>query len=304
MKYCDLHCDALTAEGVRQVTAARLRAGGCLVQCFAAFVGEGGFARFLQLADAFDSMCAREKFQKVCRASEIRADAVNALLTCEGGAFSSLEELDGMYARGVRMAGFVWNMPTGAGFPNFQDYAGLCEGRVSPALREGERGLTAFGEDAARRMKQLGILMDVSHGSDKLFAQVASLKTPFVASHSGAAAVQPWARNLTDAQLKTLADCGGVAGLLFCADFLSDDASAEGQRAALLAHARHMVRVGGEDVLAIGSDFDGIPPNAYLPDPSMMPRFLQLLADEFGPRIAEKAARDNFLRVFGEVCGG
>ena len=46
MKYCDLHCDALTASGAPQVTKARLISGGCLLQCFAAFVEEGGYARF------------------------------------------------------------------------------------------------------------------------------------------------------------------------------------------------------------------------------------------------------------------
>ena len=65
MKYCDLHCDALTASGAPQVTKARLMSGGCLLQCFAAFVGEGGYARFLQLADAFDVLCAREGYHKV-----------------------------------------------------------------------------------------------------------------------------------------------------------------------------------------------------------------------------------------------
>ena len=98
-----------------------------------------------------------------------------------------------------------------------------------------------------------------------------------------------------------LADCGGVAGLNFCADFLSDDGSAEEQRAAIVAHARAILNAGGEDDLAIGSDFDGIPANPFVPDPSGMPRLLALLADEFGMRIAEKAVRDNFLRVVRDV---
>ena len=296
-----MHCDALTASGAPRVTAERLAVGGCLVQCFAAFVEEGGFSRFASLADKFDLLCRREGYRKVLCADDIREDAVNAMLTSEGGTFSSLEELKGLYDRGVRIAGFVWNTPTGAGFPNFPDYAGLCSGRVAPALRETACGLTEFGFAAAEYMAEVGIIADVSHGSDRLFADIASMKRPFVASHSNAASVQNWARNLTDGQIRTLADCGGVVGLNFCADFLSDDGSAEGQRVALLAHAHAVLRAGGEDVLAIGSDFDGIPDNAFLPDPSRMPVFLQLLADEFGARIAEKAARDNFLRVIRDV---
>ena len=133
-----MHCDALTAEGVVQVTRENLVAGGCLLQCFAAFVKEGGYSRFCALADDFDALCARAGYHKVTRACEIKEDAVNALLTAEGGAFETLEELDGLYARGVRMAGPVWNTPTAAGFPNFPDYAGLCAGRVPPSAREGK----------------------------------------------------------------------------------------------------------------------------------------------------------------------
>ena len=53
-------------------------------------------------------------------------------------------------------------------------------------------------------------------------------------------------------------------------------------------------------MLAIGSDFDGIPPNQFLPSPAAMPRFLEDLAGAIGTRAAEKVARDNVLRVFKE----
>ncbi|MDE5896526.1 MAG: dipeptidase, partial [Clostridia bacterium] len=105
-------------------------------------------------------------------------------------------------------------------------------------------------------------------------------------------------RNLTDGQIRLLADCGGVAGLDFCADFLSADGSAEGQRKAILAHARHIVNTGGEDVLALGSDFDGIPQNAYLRSPADMPKLIEELIAEFGSAAAEKITRKNFLRVW------
>lgn len=303
MKYCDLHCDALTASGKKQVTKARLEAGDCLLQCFAAFVKEGGFSRFSSLADKFDDLVKNEGYHRVLYASDVKENAVNALLSCEGGAWESIEELRGLYARGVRMAGFVWNTPTAAGYPNFPDYQGLCAGRASPSVREEKRGLTPFGHESAELMAQLGIIPDVSHGSDALFWEIAQKKRPFVASHSNAASVQNCARNLTNAQIAAVADCGGVVGLNFCVDFLSDDGSAAAQRTAILAHVRAILNAGGEDVLAVGSDFDGIPENAYLPDPSCMPSFFETLADEFGVRIAEKAARDNFLRVLRDVVG-
>lgn len=301
MKYIDLHCDALTQEGVLQVTKERLAVGGCLLQCFAAYVGEGGFARFCTLADAFDGMCAREGYSRFTGGVP-RTDALNAMLTVEGDALcGDAGRLDALYARGVRIMGFVWNTPSSLGFPNFPDYAGVCAGRVPFSLREGARGLTRFGAEVLERMECLKMLPDVSHGSDALFWEVAARRRPFVATHSAAAGVCGWARNLTDEQIAAVAGCGGVVGLNFCADFLSPDGSAAGQRAALLEHAKAIVAAGGEDVLAVGSDFDGIPPNPYLPDPSFMPRFLEELAGAIGARAAEKAARDNVLRVFREA---
>lgn len=308
MKYCDLHCDALTAEGEAQVTRARLAEGGCLLQCFAAFVSEreGRFRSALSLADKFDALCKSEGYNRVCRASEIREDAVNALLTVEeGGAIEGdLSKLRALYARGVRMMTLTWNYPNEIGYPCFPFYDSFFTD-PSPdfTAREETRGLTAFGREAVEEMNALGMIVDVSHGSDKLVQDVAELsRVPFVASHSGARSVYDCARNLTDEGIRLIADSGGAVGLDFCADFLSDDKGAEGQFAAIVAHARAIVAAGGEDVLAIGSDFDGIPENPAVKNPAHLPRLLEALADELTPRVAEKCARSNFLRVFREVC--
>lgn len=305
MRYVDLHCDALTA-GAPTVTKENLQRGGCYLQCFAAFVSarEGRYDAALRLAENFDGLCEKEGFRPVKSCGDLCGDKINALLTVEeGGAVEgSLDKLDTLYGRGVRMMTLTWNYPNEIGYPNFPDYGGVKRGEVSPALREGERGLTPFGFEAVYRMNEMGMIADVSHGSDKLFYDVARVcresGNPFVASHSGAASVRPCARNLTDEQIGTLSDCGGVVGLDFCARFTSPDASAEGQRRALLSHARAIVNAGGEDVLAIGSDFDGIPENPYLKNPARMPLFLEDLTAEFGFHTAEKIARFNALRVF------
>ena len=299
-----MHCDALTSEGVLQVTGKALQAGGCMLQCFAAFAGNGGYGRFCSLADAFYAMCLREGFRPVVCAKDLADGAVHAMLTVEGDALEGeLSRVDALYARGVRMMGFVWNTPSSAGFPNFPDYAGFLAGHVPPSLRERNRGLTPFGADVLARMGELGMIADVSHGSDRLFREVAAAGHPFVASHSNAASVCAWARNLADEQIAAVARCGGVVGLNFCADFLGGGAKGTEQREAILAHARAIVRAGGEDVLAVGSDFDGAPPNPYVRGPGDMPRLFDDFSRAFGARIAEKIARGNFLRVFAEVCG-
>ncbi len=281
------------------------------MQCFAAFVNvrEERYQSALALTEKFQTMCEKEGYSVVRGAHEINDEKINALLTVEeGGAIEgNLEKLEILYDRGVRMMTLTWNYPNEIGYPNFPDYEGLIAGRVPFKKRETERGLTPFGFACVERMGELGMIADVSHGSDRLFFDVAAvskrIRKPFAASHSGANGAFCCARNLTDEQIRTLADCGGVVGLDFCADFLSDDESAEGQRAALLAHMRAILNAGGEDVAAIGSDFDGIPQNAYMRSPADMPRLLETFEKEFGARVAEKIAYRNFLRVMKDVCG-
>ena len=294
MKYIDLHCDALTNEGVLQVTSENLRRGGCLLQCFAAFVDvrkiprAGRFARAVSLCEKFAALCKREDYRVVRKFSEIEEGSLNAMLTVEeGGAIEgSLEKLEKLFSLGVRMMTLTWNYKNEIGAPNKE-----------------EDGLTPFGRECVERMKELGMLADVSHGSDRLVNDVAEImqNTPFVASHSNAREVFFHPRNLGDGEIRRIADSGGVIGLNFFDGFLSADKSAAGQKAALIAHAEHLIKVGGENVLALGSDFDGIPQNPYLKNPAFMPRFIGALQKKFGARTAEKICRTNALRVLSAL---
>ena len=292
MKYIDLHADALTKEGVRSVTKESLSAGNCLLQCFAAFVdgtkGEG-FARAISLCDTFDEMCLKNSFNPVRGGAEIDSERINALLTVEGGEAvgDDLENLAVLYERGVRMMTLTWNQ---------SNKIGAANGTAG--------GLTPFGRDCVERMCDMGMLVDVSHGSDGLLSDVAVVckrkGAPFVASHSNARAVFFHSRNLTDRGIRAVAESGGVVGLCFVEKFLAADGSAERQRAAILAHARHIVNVGGEDVLALGSDFDGALENPYVKSPADLPKLLFDLEKTFGARVAEKIACKNALRVLGK----
>lgn len=302
MRYCDLHCDALTQTGELQITKERLQAGGCALQCFAAFVSarKNAFASALSLCDRFDALIEREGYIPVRNFSDIREDKICAMLTVEeGGALEGkLENLHALYRRGVRMITLTWNYPNEIGFPGFPDYEGLCAGRVPLTLRETDRGLTPFGFRIAEEMNMLGMIIDVSHGSDRLVEDVASVsKRPFIASHSNADCVCPCARNLGEKQIRLIAQSGGIVGLNFCADFLSADLGAEGQKEALLAHAEAILNAGGEDTLAIGSDFDGIPINPFLKNPSDMPALAELFSGKFGSAVTEKIFFRNVLRV-------
>ncbi len=308
MKYCDLHCDALTTEGVLQVTPSSLKKGDCLLQCFAIFPGrrEDAWEFVRKHAERFPSYCKENGYAPVTRASDVKETQINALLTVEdaGAIEGDLQKLDALYALGVRMITLTWNYPNQLGFPNFPDYEGLLCGKGRLQARENALGLTKFGREAVARMNQLGVIIDVSHGSDALVRDVAKeSKKPFVASHSGIRRAFDCSRNLTDEGVRLIAESGGVIGLDFCADFLSFNQTAEGQKGAMLYHAKELIRVGGEDVLSIGSDFDGIPVNPYLKNPSYLPAFFEELCRVFSVSVAEKIAYQNFLRVFQDVCG-
>ena len=189
---------------------------------------------------------------------------------------------------GVRAVGLTWNHANCLGFPN------------SPNPEENRRGLTPFGRDAVLEMNRLGILVDVSHLSDGGFDDVAEIsRKPFIASHSNARAVTDHPRNLSDAMLKKLADRGGVTGLNFVPLFLNDR-NLPGTVAMLMEHARHIVRVAGEDTLGIGSDFDGFREASEVSSPLQMHLLFEAMEKEFTPAQIDKFTSGNVLRVLAD----
>lgn len=117
-------------------------------------------------------------------------------------------------------------------------------------------GLSDFGRKVVRRLNQKGILVDVSHASEKTFYDVLECsQTPIVASHSSVWNLCRHRRNLKDEQIRMLASKGGVMGICFYHDFL-----AEGREATIMdivAHIRYVSDLVGTDYVGIGSDFDG-----------------------------------------------
>ena len=163
----------------------------------------------------------------------------------EGGVINgNLSRIDELYNKGIRLITLTWNHPNCLGYPNSRDKSIM------------EKGLTELGCRTVERMNELGILVDVSHLSDGGFWDCIRIsKTPVCASHSNARALCGHPRNLSDHMIRTLAENGGVAGLNFYPAFLTgrDEAVLDD----IARHAVYMIRCGGEDVAAIGTDFDG-----------------------------------------------
>jgi membrane dipeptidase len=166
-------------------------------------------------------------------------------------------------------------------------------------------GLTDAGRTLVERAFALGLLVDVSHASDRAIDDVLALARTrngtVIATHSNARALADHPRNLSDAQLRAIAATGGVIGVNFHSPFLARGRAAT--LADVVSMVRHLVAVAGEDHVALGSDFEGdIRPPAELRDASRFPRLAQALQKSgLSPVLVQKIFADNALRV---LCGG
>lgn len=153
----------------------------------------------------------------------------------------SFEKIAYLADCGVKVLTLTWN--------------GNCE-IGDGAMVENPHGLTQFGKKAISELERCGIVIDVSHASEPLFYDVAQQSTkPFIATHSNARKICKHQRNLTDEQFTIIKNRGGLVGLNFYPNFLNDKNVANFDD--ILCHAEHFLSLGGEKVLAIGSDFDG-----------------------------------------------
>ncbi len=318
MNIIDLHCDTVlfcctgrknlhTFDG--HINLAKLRAGGCLAQCFALFIPTCDAALeylgqerepwdlYQQLLSCYRSLLsdASDVIRPALTAAQIeenrRAGFLSSVLTIEDAVEldGKAERLDRVYADGVRMIALTWNYENCIGFPN----------SVDPAEHRG-RGLKPFGFEAVERMNELGMIVDVSHLSEAGFYDVARhSKKPFAASHSCCRALQDHPRNLTDDQLRTLAEAGGVVGINFYDEFLG---GREGHTTVddIIRHMLHVRDQAGIDSLAFGSDFDGIGSTLEFGDYSGLPMIISALERHFSDDEIDKISHGNFLRVFAD----
>ena len=272
----DMHCDTIWQLAVQKqpgdlmdntgcVSIEKLQRAGSIAQFFACFVYaeelegdtpeekyEHGYGSVLEMCDYLKKQEEKypdeialtlnyeqlEKHQKEGR--------ISAFLTVEEGGIlcGKIERLDELYRKGIRLITPLWNYENCIGHPNSKDREQM------------QLGLKPFGIEAAKRMEELGIIIDVSHASDGTFWDLLKYtEKPLVASHSNCREFCAHPRNLSDEMIRALAQRGGVAGLNFYGFFL--EGNRESRLEAMVAHIRHMICVGGSDFPAIGTDFDG-----------------------------------------------
>lgn len=163
-------------------------------------------------------------------------------------------------------------------------------------------GVSDFGEKAIREMNRCGIMVDLSHAAEKSFWDALDISAkPIVCSHANCRALCDHPRNLTDDQLRALAQKGGVAHITLYHGFLRK----EGGEATVLdaiAHLEHAIRVMGIDHVGIGTDFDGDGGVRGFADSSEVIAFTRrLLQRRYSERDIEKIWGGNWLRVMAAV---
>lgn len=316
--YLDLHCDTLSLcfgkkkkdiyeipEGMSDIR--RMKAAGMFGQFFAMFFPPSKKTEipedevyYQSLMELFHSSIKKHTdciaFAQTGAEAEknFKEGKLSAFLSIEDGrhAQGKLSNIERFYKDGVRMMSLTWNGENCFGAPNSRDSSVM------------EKGLTSFGKEAVEYMNELGMLIDVSHLSDGGFYDVLKLsKKPFVASHSNARTLSPHPRNLTDKMIRELAKKGGIAGVNFYGAFLNSDALSEKSTIdALTAHIKYMYKLGGEDFVALGTDFDGMSGELEIDSPISMERLFERLKKEgFSQSQIEKLAYRNALRVIYEM---
>jgi len=304
MKFFDLHCDTLTRcykekqelkENNLHVNLEKGKIFDSWIQCFAAWVddsyrGKEAVNYINNLINLFYKELERNKNlifikSKKDLKKENLKNKIGAILTIEGSAAlgGNLNELERFYNLGVRIMTLTWNGSSEVG---------------DGSMNSSKRGLTVFGKKVIKKMQDLGMIIDVSHASDKLFFDIAeNVERPIIATHSDSKKICNHARNLTDEQFRVIKSKKGLVGLNFLNLFLkSEDASSED----ILRHAEHFLSLGGENTVCIGSDFDGAEMPIGITGLESIENLYNLFLKKYKKEIVNKIFFENSYNFFTE----
>ena len=286
---------------VGHVDLPRLRDGGVAAQFFAFWTWPTyipGAERsktksVLAQVDALDAAVGKHPDQLAWArtGADVRAAKAAGKIAILGGIEGGhalegkLEHVEMFARRGVRYLGPLHLWPNALGGTSRQP--------------KREDGLTGLGRDVIRECERCGVIVDLAHINRRGFFEALELGTrPPMVTHTGVNGVHRSWRNLDDEQIRAIADRGGCVGIIFARQFLGG-ATID----AVVDHIRHLLDVAGEDLPALGSDFDGfvVPPEG-LEDIAAMPNLTVALSRRGIPtRVIEKILGHNVLRVLDEV---
>jgi membrane dipeptidase len=172
-------------------------------------------------------------------------------------------------------------------------------GSSSPLM--GDRPLTPLGHRVIEAMVEAGMSVDLAHASHRTLRCIAEHRAArLFSSHTGVNGASKSWRNLDDAELRLIADRGGVVGIIFATLYLGGRGIAD-----VVRHIEHALDVVGEEAVALGSDFDGmVPLPRGVRDVTDVPRIVDALSRRRAAAVVEKVAWKNWRRFFGGSSGG
>ena len=301
-------------EDSNHVDLPRIKEGGLDAAFFSIYMpgtitGPEAVKRSLILIDHVRSLAEKHPNEIVLAttAAEVRAahkaGKFAALMGMEGGHMidDSLAVLRDYQRLGVRYLTLSHSVNT-----NWSDSSG-----DTPK----HNGLTDFGKDVVRELNRLGMLVDISHVSDKTFWDaLETSRAPLVASHSSLRSISGHPRNMTDDMIRALGGKGGVIMINYSRSFLSDELYQAGlnnvpmpQRPTvswekIVEHIDHAARLVGAEHVGLGSDFDGTTVPDGMDDVSMLPKITAALLDKgYSERDVKNILGENILRLLERV---
>ncbi|MBQ2295658.1 MAG: dipeptidase [Clostridia bacterium] len=302
MDLFDLHCDTLSKclesngslyDGEFDFDIVKTRIYNKRCQTFAAFIpdeyrGEAAFEYYKRLRNClYDQLEKYSDYMSLCRSSNEIEKTVSdgklaALFSVENATAlgGKIENIETLYNDGVRIMSLTWN----------------DDNELAGGIRGSGMGLTELGKKAVCEINRLGIIIDVSHLSDRGFDDVYEMGiAPIIATHSNLRSINENKRNLTDRQFLKIVETGGVAGINFYTDFLG-----ERPFESAFSHIYRMLSLGGEDNIAIGSDFDGADFDEKLNSVEKVYNLAEYLSSMgLSDSVIEKIMFNNALRVLG-----
>jgi len=289
----------LANEGYH-VDLPRLKEGNVKLLVFAIFVEENyfpagdGLKKTLQVMDYYFQIIKEcNELELVTEYSDIEniinEGKIASILAIEGAkSIFDLSALRVFHRLGIRMITLTWN---------HRNHLANGIGETKKNM-----GLTSLGEEFVKEMNKLGIVIDVSHLNNMGFWDVIKTSNkPVVASHSNAKSLCSHVRNLSDKQIKAIADSGGIIGINFCPLFLTETDKADIKD--VVKHISYIKSLVGVKHIGLGTDYDGIlkTPNG-LEDMGKLYKLQNVLINE---GYTESEIRDilfnNWLRVYKDT---
>lgn len=301
MRIFDLHCDTISECFNRKKLLLKNDLHFDIERCCEYEEYVQVFA--VWIPDSLNGKNAKDYFNRVCdfyyselennrnyisSISSQRRTKIKSILALENGSGCG-GEIDGiyeLYSRGVRVITLTWNG---------------CNEIATGAFSEG--GITAFGKEFIKECDKLGIVLDASHINEQSFWELAELyKKPFITSHSNADIVENFyahRRNLKPQQIELIKNRNGLIGINYCKDFLENQGK-EGVTA-LKTQLDYFISIGCEDIIALGSDYDGCEIHRDLCGVERLGCVYEtLLADGYSSQLLDKLFYQNAKKFFSK----